>query len=164
MSNITDITNAFENGDFARPNLFEVEVYHLGEKFKYKCKATVVPPSTVEKIPVGYMNRKINVAGDRTYDDWNVTVYMDDNHGTRDDLIKWSNSAHGTGNEITGDRPDQYKKVATVRQFSRDGKTVTKEYNIVGIFPTNVGEIQLDWDSNNEVETCECTFAIDWVE
>ena len=56
------------------------------------------------------------------------------------------------------------KKVATVRQFSRDGKTVTKEYNIVGIFPTNVGEIQLDWDSNNEVETCECTFAIDWVE
>ncbi|UQJ95012.1 tail tube monomer [Klebsiella phage CPRSA] len=43
-----------------------------------------MPASTVEKVPVGYMNRKINVAGDRTYDDWTITVYNDDAHTTRD--------------------------------------------------------------------------------
>lgn len=161
---LTDITNAFNNNDFARPNLFEVEIYHLGEAFKFKAKATSIPPSTVEKIPVGYMNRKINVGGDRIYEDWVVTVYNDDNHVTRDDLVGWSNMVHGTGDEITGDRPDQYKKTALIRQFARDGKTVTKEYVVVGIFPTNVGEVQLDWDSNNEIETFEVTFAVDWIE
>ena len=60
--------------------------------------------------------------------------------------------------------PADYKKVATVRQFSRDGKTITNEHTITGLWPTNVGEVQMDWDSNNEVETFETTFAIDWWE
>ncbi|UQJ95497.1 tail tube monomer [Klebsiella phage CPRSB] len=100
---LTDIVRAFESGDFARPNLFEArEIPYLGKNFKLKCKAATMPASTVEKVPVGYMNRKINVAGDRTYDDWTITVYNDDAHTTRDAIVAWSNMLHGMGEDITG--------------------------------------------------------------
>lgn len=159
---LDDITKAFESGDFARPNLFEVEIPFMGQTFKFKCKAAAMPAAIVEKIPVGYMNRKINIAGDRTYDDWTVTVYNDSNHNVRQDLADWQSIAAGMGNEITGGTPAQYKKPAVIRQFDRDGKTVTKEIELSGVWPTNVGEVTLDWDSSNEVQTFESTFAIDW--
>ena len=158
---LTDIVRAFESGDFARPNLFEVEIPYLGKNFKLKCKAATMPASTVEKVPVGYMNRKINVAGDRTYDDWTITVYNDDAHTIRDAIVAWSNMLHGMGEDITGDIPANYKKTATVKQKNRNDE-VTAEHTIYGLFPTNVGEVTLDWDSNNEVSTFECTFALDW--
>ncbi|AAU29294.1 tail tube protein [Escherichia phage vB_EcoM-E33] len=161
---LTDITRAFESGDFARPNLFEVEIPFLGKNFSFKCKAAPMPAGIVEKVPVGYMNRKINVAGDRTFDDWTITIYNDDAHDTRQAIVDWQNLCHGMTNEITGAAPAEYKKQAVVRQFHRDGKTVTKEVTIYGLWPTNVGEVQMDWDSNNEVETFESTFAIDWWE
>lgn len=162
--NLTDLTKAFESGDFARPNLFEVEIPYLGKNFKLKCKAANMPASTVEKVPVGYMNRKLNVAGDRIYDDWTVTVYNDDAHLTRKQLLDWSNMAHGRGDKISGSTPAEYKKTALVRQFHRNGETITREETIQGLWPTNVGEVQFDWDSNNEISTFEVTFSIDWVE
>lgn len=160
--NLTDITRAFESGDFARPNLFEVEIPYLGRNFSFKCKAAPMPAAQVEKIAVGYMNRKINVAGDRTFDDWTVTVYNDDAHKTRQQILDWQAMAHGQGNEITGAKPSDYKKTATIRQFARDGKTISKEYTITGLWPTNVAELQMDWDTNSEVSTFEATFAMDW--
>ena len=159
---LTDITRAFESGDFARPNLFEVEIPYLGKNFSFKCKAAPMPAGIVEKVPVGYMNRKINVAGDRTFDDWNVTIYNDDAHKTRQEMLDWQNLCHGQGAEITGATPAEYKKTAVIRQFGRDGKTITKEHTIHGLWPTLVGEVQLDWDTNSEVETFECTFALDY--
>lgn len=161
---LSDLTRAFESGDFARNNLFEVEIPYLGKNFSFRAKATSMPPGNVDKIAVGYMNRKLNVAGDRTFDDWNVTIYNDDAHNVRQSIIDWQGMCHGQGNEITGSTPAEYKKQAIVRQFGRDGKTITKEHTIVGLWPTVVGEVVLDWDQNNEVETFETTFALDWWE
>ena len=161
---LTDITKAFASGDFARPNVFQVEITYLGSTFSFKCKAAPLPPGNVDKVPVGYMNRKINVGGDRTFDDWTITVYNDDAHLTRQQMIDWQDLVHSQGNTITGDKPANYKKTATIRQYARDAETVTKEYTITGLWPTVVGEIQLDWDENNSIETFETTFALDWWE
>lgn len=158
---LTDVLRAFESGDFARPNLFEVEIPYLGQNFKFKCKAGTMPPATVEKIPVGYMNRKINIAGDRTYDDWTLTIYNDVAHDTRQAIVDWNNLTAGMGNTISGEIPSEYKKPGLVRQLDRNGN-VTKEYQVTGLFPTNVGEVTLDWDNNNEIQTFETTFSIDW--
>ncbi|AXF40744.1 tail protein [Acinetobacter phage vB_ApiM_fHyAci03] len=159
---LTDLLRAFESGDFARPNLFEVEIPFLGKNFSFKCKAAAMPPANVDKIAVGFQNRKLHVAGDRTFDDWTVTIYSDDKHQTRQDILDWQNLCHGQGAEISGATPADYKKTAIIRQFGRDGKTITKEYTIYGLWPTLVGEVQLDWDQNSEVETFETTFALDY--
>lgn len=161
---ITDIVNGFEAGDFARPNLFEVEISYLGRNIKFKVKAAPMPAANVDKIPVGYQNRKYNVAGDRTFDDWTVTIYNDVDHETRQAILDWQNMAHGQGAEITGLKPSDYKKTATIRQLGRDAKIVTKEYTMYGVWPLNVGEVDMDWDSNSEVSTFPVTFCYDyWV-
>ena len=110
------------------------------------------------------MNRKINLAGDRTFDDWTITVMNDDAHDARQKIVDWQSIAAGQGNEITGGKPAEYKKSAVVRQYARDAKTVTKEVEIKGLWPTNVGELQLDWDSNNEIQAFEVTLALDYWE
>ena len=161
---LNDITKAFASGDFARPNLFDVQITYLGSTFAFKCKAAPLPAGNVEKVPVGYMNRKINVAGDRTFQDWTVTIYNDDAHTTRQDIIDWQDLAHSQGSTITGSTPAVYKKTATITQYARDGSTATKTYTITGLWPTEVGQIQLDWDENNSIETFEVTFAMDWWE
>lgn len=158
---LTDVMQAFKSGDFARNNLFRVRIPHLGETFEFKCRATTAPPATLEKIPVAFMNRKINVAGDRTYDDWTITIYNDDEHETRDQLLQWQNDAHAMGNRIHGKAPAEYKHDAVIMQYNRAGEK-TKEYNVVGSFPLVIGELVLDWENNNEVQTFECQLAIDW--
>ncbi|UOL48776.1 tail tube protein [Pseudomonas phage Astolliot] len=150
-------------GDFARANLFEVEIPFLGRDFKFKCKAATLPNSTVEKVPVSYQNRKINIGGDREFDDWVLTVYNDTGHIVRDQFLAWSRMVHQQDRRIYGDAPEDYKKDGYVRQYDRKN-VQTAQYLMKGIWPTIVGEIQLDWDTNNEVETFEVTLAIDWWE
>lgn len=150
-------------GDIARPNLFEVEIPFLGRNFKFKCKAATLPSSIVEKIPVGYQNRKINLGGDRDFEDWIISVYNDMDHTVRNQMLDWSRMVHQQDRNIYGDKPEDYKKDGYVRQFDRQGN-VTAQYTIKGMFPTNIAEIALDWDSNNEVEIFEVTLALDWWE
>ncbi|WVX87456.1 tail tube [Vibrio phage EniLVp02] len=159
--NIDGIRNAFENGDFARPNLFEVEIPFLGRNFKFKCKGASIPPGLVEAVIVSYQNRKVKVAGDRTYEEWTLTVYLDTDHETRQQFIDWQAQAAALGKEIYGEIPEAYKKNGLVRQYDRQGEE-TAVYNIYGCFPTNVGEVQMNWDTNNEVATFEVTLAFDY--
>lgn len=158
---LTDITRAYSQGDFARPNLFEVEIPFMGKDFKFKCKGASMPPGVVEPVPVSYQNKKMKLAGDRTFEDWTITVYNDEAHNTRQQFIEWQNLAQALDRNILGEAPASYKKEATVRQLDRKGRQ-TRQYTVYGAWPTNIAEIALSWDQSNEVETFEVTLSIDW--
>lgn len=161
---LTDLTRGMVRGDFARNNLFEVEIPYMGELFRFTCKAAPMPAAQVENIPVSYQNRKYNIGGDRTFDAWTISIYNDEEHDTRQKALDWQAIVAGQGNIITGGKPSEYKKTGTIRQLARDGESVTKEYTMYGMYPTLVGEIQMDWDTNNEVEVFELTLIYDyWV-
>ena len=42
-----------------------------------------------------------------------------------------------------------------------DGTLILFEV-INGLFPTNIGDITMDWNTTDEIETFEVTFAYDW--
>lgn len=158
---VTDITKAFKGGDLARANLFKVKIPFLGRDLEFKVKASQFPVGVVEKVPVSYMNKKINLAGDRTYEDFTCTVYVDSDHTIRQQLIDWQSKTHAIGKDIYGDIPAEYKKQATITSIDRQGRE-TKQYNFEGVWPTNIGELQVDWENNNAVSTFDVTFQIDW--
>ena len=160
---INGITSSFSSGTWSRTNLFEVNIPTLDKNFKFRCKATGIPAMQVGVVELGYQNRKLKIAGDRTYDDWTVTVYNDDAHAAREDFVKWQNIAVGVLDDISGATPDQYKFNALVTQFERNG-VKTAEYDIKQIWPSSVGEMTFDWDTNDELMTFEVTFSIDYVE
>lgn len=163
MLDINGVKSAFSSGDFARGNLFEVNLPRMGKNFKFRCKATAIPAGTVGVIELGYQNRKIKIAGDRTYDQWTVTVFNNDNHKSREDFAMWQDEIVGSGTIVSGQVPGSYKSTGTITQFDRNGNP-SAEYKISGIWPSAVGEVALAWDDNDALQEFEVTFEFDWAE
>jgi hypothetical protein len=163
-------------GGGARPSLFDVEITNFplitqtaSQKFKFTCSASEIPAATIGSIDVAYFGRQIKLAGDRTFADWNVTVQNDEDFDVRAMFENWSNSINqlvankqlpvGAGN-------NGYKSAdAIIRQYGRSGSdNILRSYKMVGIFPTNIGNMALDWDSTNRIQTFDVTFSYDfWV-
>lgn len=154
----------------ARPTLFQVEINNppagVGsgadiEKIKFMCRATQLPPAIVDSIPVGYFGRDIKVSGDRTYPDWSVNVINDEDFGIRNMMENWSFVQNSIVQNLRRDR--NYKREAVITQYGKEGN-VLKQYEMVGMFPVNVGPIELSWDNKNQIETFDVVFSFDWWE
>lgn len=155
----------------ARSSLFKCDVtfpsgltsFGLSEKMSFTAKTASLPVSSVDSIDVGYFGRKIKVAGDRVFPDWSVTVLNDEDFRVRSGLESWMNKMNTmVGNlNIIGGRPDTYKVDSTVTQYSKTGKEIRK-YKFIGMFPTLVGAIALDWDDTNRIQVFDVSFAYDY--
>lgn len=168
--NITNFISQFSGG--ARPNRYEVllsfpnGVPNEMEKLSFTCKATSLPSSIVNKVDVPYMSRMIPVAGDRTIDDWNVTIINDVDFRVRAAFETWLNRINGhEGNISAGgwQDPKQYYADAEVVQFDREHREI-KKIKMRNIFPTNMADIALGWGDNDAIEEFQVTFAVTWWE
>ena len=156
-------------GGGARPNLFQATVTYPGyaagdvELTSFMCKAAQLPASSVEAIEVPFRGRQLQVAGDRTFEPWSVTVINDTNFTIRNAMERWSNgmNAHEDNTGLTN--PADYKTDMFVTQLDRSGAAL-KTYVFKGAFPTSVGAIDVSWDTTNEIEEFEVEFTYDyWV-
>lgn len=158
----------------ARPALFEVYLtipQGVGatagsdDKFRFSCRGAQIPASTVASVDVGYFGRKIKVSGDRTFTDWSVSVLNDEDFLVRSMFEKWSNALNRLEANIRDPNfafnENSYKSTMTVIQYSKDGSAL-RAYEIIGAFPTAVDGIDLNWDSTNQIETFNVTFAYDY--
>lgn len=173
---IEDIKSKLEHGG-SRPSLFSVVItlpdalQYAGKgaynnKIEFLCKAASLPKSTSGAIDVPYFGRKIKVAGNRTFEDWTVTVINDEDFALRDAFEFWHNAINGRRSNVTGNgissSPATYKTTAIVRQYAKDedaGKV--RKYKIEGIFPLDVSAVELSWASENEISETQVTFALD---
>jgi len=167
--------NAFKAGGLvgggARPSLFDVEITRPGfGQTKFLARATQLPAMTVQSVDVPYFGRKIKVAGDRTFADWSVTIINDEDFKLRALFEEWSNEMNTIISNVNskGNSPATYKYDAIVRQYSKAGKSNEEKpiraYKFQGIFPTQIDAINLDWDTTNQIETFDVTFAYDFWE
>ena len=155
----------------ARTSLFEVQVTNLvypgaDNKFTFMCKASEIPEARLSTIEVPYFGRKINLAGDRTYDAWQVTVINDEDFLIRGALENWLNainSHQGNVRSASAASPSSYTTEATVNQYSKTGNII-KSYKFVGMFPVDISPIDLDWGSNDTIEEFQVTFAFQYWE
>lgn len=158
----------------ARPTLFEVYLTApatLGvdpesqDKFRFTCRAAALPAATIQSIDVGYFGRKIKVQGDRTFQDWQVTVMNDEDFLVRSMFEKWSNALNRLESNIRDPNfstdENSYKVDMDVLQYGKDG-SLLRSYTIIGAFPTDVSDIALDWDTTNQIETFTVRFAYDY--
>jgi len=158
-------------GGGARPTLFQVQITNPANnsgdlKTPFMVQASQLPASTLGTVPVPYFGRTVNVAGDRTFAEWNVTVINDEDFLIRNAMEEWSNtinSHQGNSNNFGTSNPSAYKSQATITQYGKDG-TILRVYKFNGLFPLSVGEIGMDWSSTDDLERFEVTFQYDWWE
>lgn len=136
------------------------------DQFSYLCKAAQIPASIVASIDVPFRGRILKVAGDRTFEPWTITVINDQNFNVREKFEKWMQSIAQYTDASGFSKPDSYFKTAKVKQLGKGGengksdlntlrgvglKTI-KEYKFYDIFPTNLGAIELNYESTNAIE------------
>ncbi|CAB4162856.1 tail tube protein [uncultured Caudovirales phage] len=158
----------------ARPSLFEVYLsvpQGIGidsvsvDKFRFVCRTAEIPESTVGSIPIPYFGRVHKVAGERTFNDWGVTVMNDEDFSVRSLFETWSNAINRLVSNVRDPNisNETYKTDLEVIQYAKDGSKI-RSYQIVGAFPTSIGAINLGWDSTNQIEEFAVTFSYDyWV-
>ena len=164
-------TNLKQGG--ARPSLFKVIFdYPSGieeppTKASFLVKATTIPASTIGSYDVYYHGKAIKVAGDRTFDTWDTTIFNDEDFGIRNTLENWmgsiSNHSLNTRNKEVFNTSEgdvaKYKSTLKVQQFGKDGTTL-RTYSFKGAWPSALSTINLDW-ATQEIEEFTCTWMYD---
>lgn len=151
----------------------------------FKAKATSIPSSDIGVASVYFYGREVKFAGNREFAPWQITLIMDEpdfnkNTGVRGKFEYWSSllNSHYTNVRSSGARsPSEYYGSAIVKPLSKVGRTKIfgatdivfgavpeesgtklEEYSMIGCYPTDVGEIKLDWQDNNRIAEFTVTF------
>jgi hypothetical protein len=178
-------------GGGARPNLFEVTIpsfpvgVNLGvqgdgtgqfdaENFTFLCKAAALPASNVAPIDVPFRGRILKVAGDRTFDTWTITVINDENFTHRRAFEAWMQNIAQYSDHSGLTNPTDYMTHATVLQLGRGAvnrETGTgsggnaqplAQYKFEDIFPTNISQIDLSYDTSDTIEEFTVEFQVQY--
>ena len=175
-------------GGGARPDLFEVSIPSFpsavsgdwsssddGENgtFRFLCTAAQLPASTVGMINVPFRGRELKVAGERTFENWVVTVINDEDFKLRTAFEKWANALSRLSDNTGVTEPSSYMTDAYVQQLGRGREkfadknsggevSVLRTYRFYDIWPTNVASIQLSYDQTGDIERFDVEFAVQY--
>jgi hypothetical protein len=172
ISNIEEFKSRLVDGG-ARPTLFYVTCNFPTSgsvatdkdgltTLSYMAKAASIPESIVSNIDVGFFGRRVKLAGDRTYNNWAVSIINSEDFRIRNAFEEWHSALNAPVSNTRG-LPGiaSYKKDVTVTQLSQDGFAV-RTYKLIGVFPIQIGAIDLSWDNQNTIEEFPVTFAYDY--
>ena len=175
-SNVSNFLNNIKQG--VKSNLFLVEfqwpsVVSDGpdnDLANMLCKSAALPASNLGVIEVPFRGRTVKIAGDRTFDTWTVTIINDRNFTIRHGFERWMESMNThVGNTADAFIPDQggtgFLKDGSVKQLERDSTdegSVLREYKLWGCFPTNVSQIDVAYDSNDQIEDFTVEFQLQY--
>jgi hypothetical protein len=161
-------------GDGARPNLFEVSMPFPAfsapgsaqTKFTFMCKTAQLPGATLGVVPVQYFGRELKFVGNRTFTDWTVTVINDEDFSVRNAFERWMNGINSHSLNVRNPLalgPLGYSVDGEVLQYAKTG-SVAKKYKFVGLFPTDLTPIDVDWGANDTIEEFSVTLSYQWWE
>ena len=160
------------SGGGTRPNLFEVEIAFPNEtaidndtkeKTRFLIKAAALPASNITPIDVNFRGRILKIAGDRTFDTWTVTVLNDIDFSIRSAFEKWMNFINKMEDNTGEQDPAIYQPDAYVHQLDRDGSTL-RTYKFHDVFPTQVSQIDLSYETTDAIEEFTVEFQVQWWE
>lgn len=133
------------------------------------CKSAALPASNLGVIEVPFRGRTVKIAGDRTFDTWTATFINDRNFVIRNAMERWMrtiNAHEANTAELTVPNPNAgYTADIFIQQLERDasaGGSVLRSYKLVGCFPTNVSQIDLAYDSNDQIEDFTVEFQLQY--
>lgn len=153
-------------GGGARANRFEVIIDFPAfaggpdviRKTPYLCSSTQLPGSNLGVIEQPFRGRQLKLAGDRTFDEWEVTFVNDTDFDIRDAFERWHNGINAYNANTGFNAPGDYMSSATVYQLDNRENRV-KSYELLLAWPSVVAPIEVGQDQNDTIELFSVTFA-----
>ena len=163
--NVDRFKSALTNGG-ARPNQFAVQLsfptYVTGAalavaRAPFLVTAAELPGQTLGLVNVFYRGRDVKLVGDRTFAGFTINVLNDSDFSIRSALEQWMNGMDNLLNKTGRLVPSEYQRDMIVYQLGRNGK-VLKQYILQGAFPTLLGGVGLNFQSNDTISDFTVTF------
>ena len=164
-------------GEGVKPNMFVVDVSwptdldnkpegDNRELVNLLCKSTALPASNIGVIEVPFRGRTVKIAGDRTFDTWSATFFNDKDFKIRTYFEKWLEqiNTHESNNAplfVPTNSNAGYMasvKVKQMRKDDRESGSILRQYDLLHAFPTSVSQIDLAYDSNDQIEEFSVEF------
>lgn len=144
----------------ARANYYLVNGPTIGSDMAYLARSTSLPAATVNAVEVMTPGgRKLKYAGERTFEDWTVSVYNDTQMITRRKFEAWQTNCANWDNPLGADALNAYGVSDwTVTQLSRSGVAV-RSYRFHNMWPSALGSIELSFDEQSSIEQFDVTFS-----
>ena len=155
-------------GQGVKPNMFSVDIAFPdavdgaagdADMINLLCKSAALPASNLGVIEVPFRGRTVKIAGDRTFDTWTATFVNDKEMKIRAYFEQWlaQINSHETNNSplFTPSETDGYTRLVKVKQLEKNASEsgeVLRQYDLHYAFPTNVSQIDLAYDSNDQIE------------
>ena len=107
-----DSFKAGVTSDFARPNLFQVDLSFptgitgidgkaIQNQGKFTVRAANLPSSQIGVIEVPFRGRVLKIAGDRTFEPWTITIMNDSKFVLRSAFELWASSIQAYNENFT---------------------------------------------------------------
>ena len=161
-----------------RPNLFQVthkfpssvdDSTENADKAMFLCKSAALPASTVGTVELPFRGRVIKVPGDRTFESWTATFYMDDAFALRGAYEKWVELTNTVDANTAAASMEDVLQDIEVIQMDKFGGNATqfkniRQYNLIKAFPVSVSQVSLAYDNNDSFEEFDVEFAYQYFE
>ena len=170
MANINDFKARLSGGG-ARANQFKVTMPFPGyasvggetSDLAFLCSAASLPGQTLTPVAVPFRGRVLNLAGDRTFSPFTISVINNTDFKLYSAFERWFNGMNNMTDNEGLTNPVDYQVDMFVDHLDRNGATL-KSYTLRGAFPTTLGDITLSYSTNSEIETFDCTLTYQYFE
>ena len=164
---ISTFKNNFDGG--TRPNRFIVNgnIGTVGVLPNYlMVKAASMPIQSLGIIPVPFRGRVAKLPGDRAYAEWTITLIDEAGaKNARQMFEKWHEkfNSHKTSQDVISGVGGEYSDW-TVTQLNMQGEELTdRTIRLHNCWPTEVGAIELTYDSADQLTEYSITLAYDYI-
>ena len=158
-----------------RPNLFSVShnfpsgIIAADGLETFMCKSAALPASTVGTVELPFRGRVIKVPGDRTFESWTGTFYMDDAFELRGAYEKWIELTNTVdANPASAGMGDVLEDIVVTQMDKFNGSATQfkdiRQYKLVKAFPVSVSQVSLAYDNNDSYEEFDVEFAYQYFE
>jgi hypothetical protein len=114
------------------------------------------------EVPLPYFGRTLKSAGDRTWQNWRISVMLDEDYTVRAGFEAWNNAINRIESNVMQANFDgeAYKTTWIVTHYSKDDSPI-RQYQLIGAWPKSIGPIVLDWDGVNRINSFDVEVPFD---
>jgi len=132
--------------------------------FKFLCKGATLPGSAVEAATVTYMGRAIQLPGNRAAAQLTTSIYNDEGMEIRNNIESWMEQLNSHKTNVRAAAMTQiqsYTGTLKVKTFGKAGGVIPKSYEFIDAWPSAIGEITVDWETN-DIQTYDVTWEFSY--
>ena len=145
-------------GGGPRANRFKIFIPRAGNRIEFLAKAGNIPAATLGVVEVQWRGSVLKLAGDRTFENWTVSIINDSEFSARSALEAWQTEIQELGGGNGATTTDYLISRAFVEQLDKSDAVLAR-YEFFNMFPINIGSIELSHETVDALEQFDVEFA-----